>query len=93
MNLGVALDRVNRPQALRFVSGRAGLQDVNPADNGIEWRSQLVRSRRQELILELVGLFGDLPCRFRLLKRGGPFFEGEMQFIRETSRRSSMSRV
>ena len=50
----VALDALVRPRGRGGVGGRDP-QDLNPAEDGVERRAQLVRERGQELVLEPAG--------------------------------------
>ncbi len=59
--MNVALDGLERALRARSVKA-AALQQVDPADNGVERIAQLVRHRGQEFVLDPV-------CPFRLKQR------------------------
>ena len=81
LDLGVAGNRIDGVLALRVVNGRARLQHVHPADNGVERRAQLVGRSRQELVLQVAGVLGDSARGFGLGQGIGPFVEGQVQLV------------
>ena len=51
-------DRASRARGRRLDAGLLVLEDVGPAEDGVERRAQLVRQRREELVLGPVGGLG-----------------------------------
>ncbi len=63
LDAGVALDGVDARDHVGVAAGDALLEQLRPADDGVERRPQLVRQRRQEVVLHLVGALGLGPRR------------------------------
>ena len=63
LDAGVALDGVDASDQVGVAAGDALLEQLRPADDGVERRPQLVRQRRQEVVLDLVGALGLGPRR------------------------------
>ncbi len=81
LDLRVAIDRINGPLPLLVIGERAGLEHVDPADDRVERRAQLVRRGCQKLILQLTGFLGDLARCFRTVDCRRPLIEREMQLM------------
>ena len=63
LDAGVALDGVDARDHVGVAAGDALLEQLRPADDGVERRPQLVRQRRQEVVLQPVGALGLGPRR------------------------------
>ena len=87
LNLGVAVDGVDGVLALLVVDQRAGLQHVDPADDRVERRAQLMRGGGEKLILESDSLLRQAAARLPPSERGGALVEREMQLVQIDRRR------
>ena len=64
----VAVDRLQRPRR-QLVEAAVAAQDLGPAEDRLQRRAQLVRQRRDELILQAIGVLGGLARGLQLRPR------------------------